>query len=72
MAIPKLFSLAPGFSRVLNAPRRASRFNGLPKWKKPLKRFWHSLAATTGLKPGVNEKMWRGKIKLKTKSIPAR
>jgi hypothetical protein len=53
------FSLTPGFSRVVTATMRLSRFNGFPAQAKPLKRFWLSLHAITGLKPGVNEKRSR-------------
>jgi hypothetical protein len=51
----RLFSLTPGFSRVLNQTGRASRFNGLFAAGKPLKRFSHFFVESTGLKPGVNE-----------------
>jgi len=34
----------------------ASRFNGLSAREKPLKRFFDSHPAFTGLKPGVNER----------------
>src|ERR1039458_1096021 len=47
-------SLTPGFSRVAEAFRGASRFNGLPARGKPLKRLWSAVRAITGLKPGVN------------------
>jgi hypothetical protein len=39
----------------------ASRFNGLPVAKKPLKRFSFSFPNNTGLKPGVNESETPGK-----------
>jgi hypothetical protein len=54
-ATAHLLSLTPGFSRVRNAAKRFSRFNGLPAGGKPLKRFPSIPAAATGLKPGVNE-----------------
>ncbi len=49
-------SLAPGFSRVLRPGVEASRFNGLLKGGKPLKRFSAAEAVHTGLKPGANER----------------
>jgi uncharacterized protein (DUF885 family) len=38
---------------------RASRFNGLPAARKPLKRFLSCSSGYTGLKPGVNESPFR-------------
>jgi len=55
MSLATALSLAPGFSRVSQAGSEASRFNGLPARKKPLKRFPFPDTAVTGLKPGANE-----------------
>jgi len=49
--------LTPGFSRVQEAAEAASRFNGLPALRKPLKRFHMIQRLGTGLKPGVNQTM---------------
>jgi hypothetical protein len=53
--INRFVSLTPGFSRVGEAARKTSRFNGLPAAEKPLKRFSPFPPVGTGLKPGVNE-----------------
>ena len=50
-----LLSLTPGFSPVQAKPSKISRFNGLPRGGKPLKRLKFGGLIGTGLKPGVNE-----------------
>jgi len=49
------FSLTPGFSPVRMKPSATSRFNGLPRGGKPLKRLALGGSISTGLKPDVNE-----------------
>jgi hypothetical protein len=40
---------------VLASLGEASRFNGFPEQRKPLKRLLSTVAQITGLKAGVNE-----------------
>jgi hypothetical protein len=53
-----LYPLTPGSGQVCTAQRNTSRFNGFYFDGKPSKRFLDKLSSCTGLKSGVNEKIF--------------
>jgi hypothetical protein len=55
-SVSGLFSLTPGFSRVPTASNDEAVSTAFHPRKKLLKQFVVSIAAYTGLKPGVNAK----------------